>query len=209
MAVRRMRGGQPLMWAVRRQRRIAQHSKRCFVRSRQVGLFADIRNHASAWQSWSSLPACCTEETWALRSGGQRKSVILGRKRVLDKVPTDRSVVFGFRPLPSPSPHASEWCRHAQPAPTGKARACRSRSRVAFSVLHDPQQWIAETERMRHTDKGSRDQGIESRVLSPNKSFQRAGTDKVLARGRALTLWAGAVRPRASTGRRAAAELSR
>jgi hypothetical protein len=45
--------------------------------------------------------------------------------------------------------------------------------------------------------------------LSHNKSLLRAGTHKVLARGRALTSWAGAVRPRAPTGRRAAAELSR
>jgi hypothetical protein len=46
-------------------------------------------------------------------------------------------------------------------------------------------------------------------LLSPNKSLQRAGTHKVLARGRALTLWAGAVRPRAPTGWRAVAELNR
>ena len=45
--------------------------------------------------------------------------------------------------------------------------------------------------------------------LSSNKSLQRSGTHKVPARGRALTLWAGAVRPRATAGRRAAAELSR
>jgi hypothetical protein len=44
--------------------------------------------------------------------------------------------------------------------------------------------------------------------MPPNKSLQRAGTHKVLARGRALTFWAGAVRPRAPTGRRAVAELS-
>jgi hypothetical protein len=45
--------------------------------------------------------------------------------------------------------------------------------------------------------------------LSYNKSLQRSGTHKVLARGRALTFWVGAVRPRAPTGRRAVAELSR
>jgi hypothetical protein len=42
-----------------------------------------------------------------------------------------------------------------------------------------------------------------------NNLLQRSGTHKVLARVRALTSWAGAVRPRAPTGRRAVAEQGR
>jgi hypothetical protein len=45
--------------------------------------------------------------------------------------------------------------------------------------------------------------------VTPNKSLQRAGTHKVLSRGRAITSWAGAARPRSVRLRRAAAELSR
>jgi hypothetical protein len=51
-------------------------------------------------------------------------------------------------------------------------------------------------------------QNRHGRKESPNKSLLRAGTHKVLARGRASSSIQGA-RPRAPTGRRAAAELSR
>jgi len=45
--------------------------------------------------------------------------------------------------------------------------------------------------------------------MPPNNLLQRSVTHKVLARGRALTLWAGAVRPPAPMGRRAVAEQGR
>jgi len=44
--------------------------------------------------------------------------------------------------------------------------------------------------------------------LSPNKSLQRSGTHKVLARGQALAVGHRSALAR-TTGRRAAAELSR
>jgi hypothetical protein len=59
----------------------------------------------------------------------------------------------------------------------------------------------------RPIEKASR-VGSEVLCSAPNESLQRTGTHKVLARGRALTLWAGAVRPRAPTGRRAVAKLN-
>jgi hypothetical protein len=45
--------------------------------------------------------------------------------------------------------------------------------------------------------------------LSPNKSLQRAGTHKVLGRGRPSAERTRALRARVLRGRRAAAELSR
>src|SRR5688572_567176 len=42
----------------------------------------------------------------------------------------------------------------------------------------------------------------------PESALGNEGRPCMLARGRALTLWAGAVRPRAPTGRRAVAELN-
>jgi len=46
-------------------------------------------------------------------------------------------------------------------------------------------------------------------TVPSNNALQRSGTHKVLARGRAFTLWAGAARPRAPTVRCAAAEGGR
>jgi len=45
--------------------------------------------------------------------------------------------------------------------------------------------------------------------MAANNPLQRSGTHKVLSRGRAITSWAGAARPRSVLGRRAAAERGR
>jgi hypothetical protein len=110
-------------------------------------------------------------------------SAIPCRKLAVHKVPTGRAVASRFRPRPSPSPLASEWCRHVSLAPTGKACACGTRVHVALSGLHS---WPELVERHDWTDaKRAGHRGVlESAFGSPNNYMQRAGTHKVLGRGR-------------------------